>query len=120
MVFLIAYGRAGIVEAGEVGHGDIMKPYAEKFYKSQGWKRTREAYARSRGGLCERCLAKGKYVPGEIVHHKVHLTPDNINDPTVTLSWDNLELVCRECHAEEHTGIPKRYKIDELGRVTSL
>ena len=24
MVFLIAYGRAGIVEAGEVGHGDIM------------------------------------------------------------------------------------------------
>ena len=123
MVFLFAwdqYGRAGIAEAGEVGQGDIMKPYAEKFYKSQAWMRTREIYAASRGGLCERCLAKGRYTPGEIVHHKIYLTPENINDPSVTLSWENLELVCRECHAEEHTGIQKRYKIDDTGRVTIL
>lgn len=55
--------------------------------------------------------------PGEIVHHKVHLTPDSINDPTVALSWDNLELLCRTCHAKAH-GAAKRYKVDKMGRVT--
>ena len=48
---------------------------------------------------------------------KQALTPDNIHDPSVTLSWDNLKLVCRDCHAKEH-GSMKRYKVDEFGRVT--
>ena len=96
-----------------------MKDYAKGFYKSQAWKKCRAAYARSRGGLCERCLSKGIYTPGEIVHHKVHLTPDNIDDPTVTLDWNNLELVCRECHAAEHDRRQRRWSIDELGRVTA-
>ena len=39
---------------------------------------------------------------GEIVHHKTELTPDNIDDPNITLNWDNLELLCRFCHAEVH------------------
>lgn len=64
---------------------------------SREWKKTREAYARLRHGLCERCGAGGK-----IVHHKIYLTPQNINDPTVTLSFDNLELLCQECHNREH------------------
>lgn len=72
---------------------------------------------RSVGGLCERCLKKGLIVPGEIVHHKIHITPDNVNDPAVTLNPDNLELLCRDCHAEEHTDRRKRYKLDDLGRV---
>lgn len=95
-----------------------MKDYAKQFYKSQAWKRTREAYLKSVGGLCERCRKKGLIVPAEIVHHKVYLTPDNISDTSVSLSWANLEAVCRFCHAEEHTGIVKRYQVDELGRVT--
>ena len=36
------------------------------------------------------------------MHHKVYLTPENIGDPTVTLDWSNLELVCRSCHDAEH------------------
>ena len=48
--------------------------------------------------------------PGEIVHHKTHLTPENIDDPTVTLNEDNLELLCRDCHGVEHT---KDLPIDE-------
>lgn len=94
-----------------------MKPWAEEFYKSKAWKDCRSAYAQSVGGLCERCLKEGKYRAGEIVHHKVQLTPVNICDPTVALSWDNLELVCRNCHAQEH-GSKKRYRVDEMGRVT--
>lgn len=50
-------------------------------------------------GLCVRC---GR--PGEIVHHKIYLTPENIDDPNITLNEDNLELLCRDCHAMEHLG----------------
>jgi 5-methylcytosine-specific restriction endonuclease McrA len=96
-----------------------MKPYAEEFYKSKAWKQCREAYARSKGGLCEKCLKDGRYTAGEIVHHKVHLSPENITDPNVSLNWDNLELLCRLHHAEAH-GREKRYKVDEAGRVTVL
>lgn len=96
-----------------------MKPYAEKFYKSIIWQNTRNAYAKSVGGLCEICLSKGLYVPGEIVHHKVHITPDNINDPNITLDWNNLQLVCRDCHSLIHDRSMKRYKVDELGRVSA-
>ena len=94
-----------------------MKQFAEKFYKSQAWKDTRDAYSKSVGCLCEKCKKKGLIVPGEIVHHKVHLTPQNINDPNVTLNWKNLELLCRECHAIEHGARQRRYTIDEYGRV---
>lgn len=94
-----------------------MKDFARYFYSSKAWKRTRDAYRRYRGGLCEICLASGLYVPGEIVHHKTELTPKNIDDPSVTLSYDNLQLVCRECHASIHERRQRRYKLDELGRV---
>lgn len=96
-----------------------MKDWATGLYKSNKWKQTREAYARSVGGLCERCLAKGLYTPGEIVHHKIHLTPENIGDPAVSVSFDNLELLCRNCHADEHERTKKRYKIDQNGRVVT-
>lgn len=98
-----------------------MKPYATAFYKSQAWKNCRAAYVHKVGGLCEKCLSRGQYVPGVIVHHKTPITPDNINDPMITLSFDNLELVCRACHAEEHGARPKRYDIDQAtGRVTAI
>lgn len=97
-----------------------MKDYAERLYKSKRWQDTRNAYASSVGGLCELCLAKGYIVPGEIVHHKIHITPDNINDPYVTLNWDNLQLVCRDCHAQIHLGTEKRYRVDEMGRVVAV
>ena len=95
----------------------MAKEFATAFYKSRAWRNCRDGYSASVGHLCERCLSRGLYVPGEIVHHKVHLTPENINDPNVSLNWDNLELLCRECHAKMH-GSQKRYKVDEFGRVT--
>ena len=57
-------------------------------------------------------------VPGEIVHHKIHLNADNINDDSISLNTDNLELVCRKCHAELHPELgTKRYKVDEYGNI---
>ena len=93
-----------------------MKEYAREFYNSTAWKECRSAYSKSVGNLCERCLDRGLIVPGELVHHRIHITPQNINDPNVTLSWDNLECVCRKCHGEIH-GTGKRYKVDAFGQV---
>ena len=87
------------------------------FYNTRAWQQCRDAYASSVGGLCEKCYAKGKIVPGEIVHHKIHLTPENASDPNVSLNFDNLELLCRNCHGEVHSKHTKRYKVDALGRV---
>lgn len=80
----------------------MAKPFAEKFYKSFAWRDCRNSYAAYRGHLCEACLRRGVLARGEIVHHKTELTPDNIDDPSIALNWDNLELLCRFCHAEVH------------------
>ena len=84
---------------------------------SVAWRKCRKAYIAKAGGLCERCLAKGLYRAGVIVHHKVHLTPENISDPTISCAFENLELLCCDCHADEHNRLQKRYRIDEFGRV---
>ena len=90
---------------------------ADIFYKTIAWRQCREAYAASVGGLCEECLRHGRYEPGIIVHHKVHLTPDNYNDPSVALNWENLELLCRQCHADKHKGRVTRFVVDEFGHI---
>ena len=94
-----------------------MQDFAKQFYKSPSWKTTRAAVFSARKGLCDLCLQQGLYVPAEIVHHKVHLTPENINDPNITLNWDNLQLLCRECHARMHDAKKRRYKFDQYGRL---
>lgn len=76
-----------------------MKGFAKEFYLSTAWRNTRAYIFKRDMGLCVRC---GK--PGVIVHHITHLTPQNINDTSISLSADNLELLCRECHAIEHQG----------------
>lgn len=69
------------------------------------------------GGLCERCLRKGIYNPADLIHHKRHITPENITDPHVTLSFDNLEALCWSCHEKEHKGRQRRYTVDAGGHV---
>ena len=64
-------------------------------------------------------MAKGIVRPGEIVHHKAHITPQNINDPSITLDWSNLMLVCRDCHGELHAQ-GKRYTVDAMGRIAPI
>ena len=97
-----------------------MREFAESFYKSKAWQRCRASFVKAKGGLCERCMAEGIAEAGVIVHHKIELTPENIGRPEITLNFDNLQLLCRACHAKAHGRAIKRYKIDESGRVTPL
>lgn len=77
----------------------MAREFSKAFYNSAAWRKCRDAYVQSRFGMCERCPE-----PGLIVHHKIVLSPENINDPFVTLNWDNLELLCLDCHNREHGG----------------
>ena len=87
------------------------------FYHSQAWLNCRAGYLSFVGGLCERCAAKGIIRPARIVHHKEYISLDNITDPSVLLSFDNLEALCQDCHNAEHFKSNKRYRVDEFGRV---
>ena len=78
-----------------------MREFARAFYLSPEWRRARAYIFARDAGLCVRCGA-----PGEIVHHIRHLTPENINDPEIALSEENLELLCRDCHALVHSPSP--------------
>ena len=64
-------------------------------------------------------MRRGIYKPGEIVHHKIEIDPVTIERPEIALNFDNLELLCRECHAEAHTNRNKgrRYIFDENGKI---
>ena len=93
-------------------------PAAQKaFYNSKEWQRCRKEYLAMVGGVCERCEKKGLIRPAKIVHHKEYITVNNITDPMILLSFDNLEAVCQECHNEEHHKKIKRYVIGEFGVV---
>lgn len=95
-----------------------MKPFAEEFYKSKAWQQCRASYLKKVGGLCEECLRTGRVTPAVIVHHKQPLNERNINDPSVTLNFDNLRALCRECHAGEHAArVSRRYRVDAEGRI---
>jgi len=74
-----------------------MREFARHIYKSPSWPKVRAYIIQRDDGLCVRC---GK--PGNIIHHKIHLTPRNCNDPLIAFGEDNLELVCEKCHGQEH------------------
>lgn len=103
----------------------MAKEYAKQFYASDAWQRTRNAYYKLQRGMCERCKREieegtrdaGNMNPGLIVHHKKYITPRNINDPKVTLSFDNLELLCEEHHNKEHKAKEKRYRFAKDGSI---
>ena len=79
-----------------------MQAWAEKFYKGGAWLACRDSFIKHRmqidGGLCQRCRERLGY----IVHHRIELTPTNINDPDVALNQQLLEYVCLKCHNREH------------------
>lgn len=96
----------------------MARDFSKAFYNSVVWQSCRAAYLEHVGGLCEDCLARGIYTPAEIVHHIEPLTPENINDMNTALGFNNLRALCRECHARAHGAKPRRFSLDELGRVS--
>ena len=82
--------------------GTDMRSAPKSFYNSKQWKDVELLYKKKAHYLCELCLQKGLYTPGDIVHHKIHLTAENYTDPEVSLNFENLQLVCIPCHNNIH------------------
>lgn len=103
----------------------MHEQFANAFYSSGAWKRCRREFAKSKGMMCERCLAKGLIVVGTKqrpleVHHKIRLTPENVSDPEISLNWNNLELLCKDCHDAERQRAKKRWRVEKDGTVTAM
>jgi 5-methylcytosine-specific restriction endonuclease McrA len=91
----------------------MKKPKAlHNFYKSETWKLAREIKIRQTNGRCELCGSIGQEV-----HHKKRLTVDNVNEVSVSINPENLELLCRDCHNKEHNRFNKEMRFDEEGNL---
>lgn len=69
----------------------------KNFYKNDPrWKKARLICIERYHGRCSWCGKRGTEV-----HHKIHLTLDNIDNLDISIGQDNLELLCRSCHDSE-------------------
>ena len=82
------------------------------FYKSPAWLTARELKIVSVNSLCPRCGHLGLDV-----HHQESLNLENVNDSSVSLKQDNLELLCRECHNKEHERFSNKVRFDKDGNL---
>ena len=75
--------------------------YHEKynsFYASRQWQDLRNQRWYDADGLCEMCKKKGIIREGIDVHHLVEIS----KDWSKRLDYDNLVLLCKDCHNEIH------------------
>ncbi|MBQ0113290.1 MAG: HNH endonuclease [Bacteroidales bacterium] len=77
----------------------MAQKFSKAFYNSKEWENVREYCLMRDKYLCVNCGA-----PAEEVHHKIHLTPQNIGDKSISLNPNNLASLCRACHFEQHRG----------------
>lgn len=100
----------------------MAQDFATQFYKSKERKRVREAYGQSKKWLCEDCLCRGIITPADTVHHIIPLTIHNITNSSIALDFKNLKLLCRRCHALEHSNKNKnkRYSVSADGKISPL
>ena len=75
----------------------MARDFAKQFYRSKQWEQCREAVLMRDRYLCVECGA-----PAEEVHHVIHLSPQNINDPAVAINPLNLKSLCKACHFDAH------------------
>lgn len=75
----------------------MAKEFSKAFYSSKAWQMCREAALMRDKYLCVKCGS-----PASDVHHIIHITRENVNDPSVTLNQENLISLCKDCHNREH------------------
>ncbi len=72
-------------------------PKLEKFYHTTQWMKCWAAFVALNHGKCQICGKRGN-----LVNQWTHLNEENVDDPYISLNFDNLELLCRDCHNKIH------------------
>ena len=75
----------------------IRSGKVQAFYNTREWHELRERKRRAEHFECERCRARGIHSQAYTVHHRKYLR----RFPELAMSYDNLELLCEQCHYEE-------------------
>ena len=89
---------------------------ASKLYNTSTWKRLREAYILMHP-LCELCLAQGKTVPAEEVHHIAPISQARTILEMRGRAFDPRSIIalCKNCHHKVHNNeinVDKSYEED--------
>jgi hypothetical protein len=74
----------------------------QAFYHTKPWMELAYYLKVQSGGRCNRC---GRIVTDWsllIGHHTVELTEDNVDDASISLNPDLIEIVCQRCHNRQH------------------
>lgn len=72
------------------------------FYCRKDWRDLSYRLKVERGGKCNRCGNILDDFSQLIGHHKIELTEENIDNPAIALNPDLIEIVCLNCHNQEH------------------
>lgn len=72
-----------------------------QFYNSKQWQQLRQAKFDLADGLCENCKKNGIIREGVDVHHIIEIS----KDWSKRLDYDNLILLCKDCHNQIHNRI---------------
>ena len=82
-----------------------------KFYTTKAWRDLAYSLKIQANGSCNRCghnVIDFKYLIG---HHKIELSEDNVEDVSVSLNPDNIEVICHDCHNKEHRRFGHKQKV---------
>lgn len=80
----------------------MAREFARSLYTSKAWSELRFNLIISRGPICNRCKDVVLDPSHLVAHHKIQLTPININNLDIALNPSNIEIVCSRCHNKEH------------------
>jgi 5-methylcytosine-specific restriction endonuclease McrA len=96
--------RAPIHHAHRTGHSStaLIRAYRKspermadnRFYASTAWMKLRR-YKLNVDPLCQECKQRSLVVPATEVHH----VKERREYPDLELDYDNLQSLCRDCHA---------------------
>lgn len=78
-----------------------MRKLRQTAYRNTQWRKMRDTYMKEHP-ICEECLKVGKVTAAEDVHHKRSPFRNGEINWGLLLDYDNLESVCKECHARIH------------------
>ena len=73
-----------------------------QFYCSKPWRDLSYNLKIKVDGKCARCGETLVDFSKLIGHHTVELTEDNVDDPSISLNPELIEVICDKCHNKEH------------------
>lgn len=96
-------------------YSDDFRKWQHKFYNSKQWKDLRNEVRRRKRMTCDVCH---RFIRGKsICDHIKEITPENKDSLEVILNFENLQLLCFECHNAKTFGEKINFVIEKRKNV---